>query len=129
MITVNVQYGSPSMRWQFKNGHAWQCAVVWHHPPRRYRQPVAPGKTRRRIEKARKVNETRRKATALGAEEQAADMVDTEKEDGDETEGEGSAVRGARRGKRGTRQQVIDDSRLGIRLGRGDSEPEGGATH
>jgi len=36
-------------------------------------------------------------------EEQAADMVDTEKEDGDETEGEGNEIRGARRGKRGTR--------------------------
>jgi hypothetical protein len=56
------------------------------------------------------VNETRWKAAALGAEEQAADMVDTEREDGDETEGEGSAIRGARRGKPGTRQQVIDDS-------------------
>ena len=31
----------------------------------------------------------------LGAEEQAADMVDTEMEDGDETEGEGNAIRGA----------------------------------
>ena len=51
-------------------------------------------------------NETMRKA----AEEQAADMVDTEKEDGDETEGEGNEIRRVRRGKRGTRQQVIDDS-------------------
>jgi len=72
----------------------------------RYRQPDAPGRIRRRIEKERKGNETRRKA----AEEQAADMVDTEQEDGDETEGEGNEIRGARRGKRGTRQQVIDDS-------------------
>jgi len=65
----------------------------------RYRQPDAPGKIRRRIETERKGNETRRKA----AEEQAADIVDTEREDGDEMEGEGSAIRAARRGKRGTR--------------------------
>ena len=72
----------------------------------RYRRPDPPGQIRRRIEKERKGNETRRKA----AEEQAADMVDTEKEDGDETEGEGNEIRRVRRGKRGTRQQVIDDS-------------------
>ena len=59
---------------------------------------AAPGKTRRRIEKARKVSETIRKAAALGAQEQAADMVDTKTEDGDETEGEGSATRGGGRG-------------------------------
>jgi hypothetical protein len=58
-----------------------------------------------KIDKARKANETRWKAAALGAEEQAAEMVDTEREDGDETGGEENAIRGTRRGRRGTLQQ------------------------
>jgi len=77
----------------------------------RHASRYSPGRARRRIGKAWKANETRRKkAAALGAEEQAADTVDTEREDGDETEGKENAIRGTQRGRRGTRQQVIDDS-------------------